>query len=94
MCCGKNGPMVLGRTSQLVGSLQPREVCFETNLLTVFKNELLAYHSNLVLAGISATNAIDRVYAAYPRSGRIAMRKDSVDKVNRKNGSNRPIQNH
>ena len=43
---------------------------------------------NLVLAGISATNAIDRVYAAYPQSGRVsrillAMRKDSVDKVRR-----------
>ena len=36
-----------------------------------------------MLAGISATNAIDRVYAAYPCSGRIAMRKDSVDKVRR-----------
>ena len=45
---------------------------------------------NLILAGISATNAIDRVYVCYPHSGRVSriliamrMRKDSVDKVRR-----------
>ena len=32
MCCGKNGPMVLDPTSQLVGPQQLRETGFETNL--------------------------------------------------------------
>ena len=77
---GSNKPAVAFTATERGLRRNKSTFCLRMNFWRVIRN--------LVLAGISATNAIDRVYAAYPQSGRVsrillAMRKDSVDQVRR-----------